>query len=213
MSASVGIKPSVSFAEPSSKDISNTMEWGSVEIGGGGFVTGIITGQKEMYLRTDVGGAYKYNYETNRWDQLFAFINEADRGLLSVKGIAIDPTDDDTVYFLCGCAYFSDARTEIIKTTDGGKTFTRVDVTDMIQVHGNGDGRECSEPIAIDPDDPDIIYQRQICFPERDYFCIKESITVCCHLLTAARHGNPLKVMTTLVCIKMTLNGLHGQII
>ena len=61
------------------------MEWGSVEIGGGGFVTGIITGQKEMYLRTDVGGAYKYNYETNRWDQLFAFINEADRGLLSVK--------------------------------------------------------------------------------------------------------------------------------
>ena len=30
-------------------------------------------------------------------------------------------------------------------------------------------------------DDPDIIYQRQICFPERDYFCIKESITVCCH--------------------------------
>ena len=70
VSASVGIKPSVSFAEPSSKDISNTMEWGSVEIGGGGFVTGIITGQKEMYLRTDVGGAYKYNYETNRWDQL-----------------------------------------------------------------------------------------------------------------------------------------------
>ncbi|MBS1325008.1 MAG: hypothetical protein HP044_03655, partial [Oscillospiraceae bacterium] len=36
VSASVGIKPSVSFAEPSSKDISNTMEWGSVEIGGGG---------------------------------------------------------------------------------------------------------------------------------------------------------------------------------
>lgn len=158
LSASAGLNSSVSFAETSSKDISNTMEWGAMEIGGGGFVTGIITGQKEMYLRTDVGGAYKYNYETNRWDQLFAFINEADRGLLSVKGIAIDPTDDDTVYFLCGCAYFSDARTEIIKTTDGGKTFTRVDVTDMIQIHGNGDGRECSEPIAIDPDDPDTIY-------------------------------------------------------
>lgn len=158
LSASAGLNSSVSFAETSSKDISNTMEWGAMEIGGGGFVTGIITGQKEMYLRTDVGGAYKYNYETNRWDQLFAFINEADRGLLSVKGIAIDPSDDDTVYFLCGCAYFSDARTEIIKTTDGGKTFTRVDVTDMIQIHGNGDGRECSEPIAIDPDDPDTIY-------------------------------------------------------
>ena len=158
LSASVGMKPSVSFAETSSKDISDTMEWGAVEIGGGGFVSGIVTGQKEMYLRTDVGGAYKYNYETGRWDQLLAHLNEADRGLLSVSGIAIDPTDDDTFYMLCGCAYFSDARTEIFKTTDGGKTFTRTDVTDLIQVHANGDGRECSEPIAVDPDNPDIIY-------------------------------------------------------
>lgn len=158
LSASAGINSSVSFAETASKDISDTMEWGAVEIGGGGFVSGIVTGQKEMYLRTDVGGAYKYNYETNRWEQLLSFLNEADRGLLSVSGIAIDPTDDDTVYFLCGCAYFSDARTVIFKTTDGGKTFTRSDVTDMIQCHANGDGRECSEPIAVDPDNPNIIY-------------------------------------------------------
>ena len=140
------------------EDVTATMNWGAVEIGGGGFVSGIVTGQKEMYLRTDVGGAYKYNYDKGEWEQLFGFLTENDRGLLSVSGMAIDPTDDNTVYFLCGCAYFSDARTEIIKTTDGGKTFTRVDVTDMIQVHGNGDGRECSEPIAIDPDNPDIIY-------------------------------------------------------
>ena len=141
-----------------STDISDTMEWDAVRIGGGGFVSGIVTGQKEMYLRTDVGGAYKFNYEKNKWEQLFGFINEADRGLLSVKGMAIDPTDDDTVYFLCGCAYFSDARTVIFKTTDGGKTFTQSDVTDMIQVHGNGDGRECIEPIAVDPDNTDTIY-------------------------------------------------------
>ena len=135
-----------------------TYDWGTMEIGGGGFVSGIVTGQKEMYLRTDVGGAYKYNYTKGEWEQLFGFLNEADRGLLSVSGIAIDPTDDNTAYFLCGCAYFSDAKTVIFKTTDGGKTFTRIDVTDLIQVHGNGDGRECSEPIAVDPDNPDIIY-------------------------------------------------------
>ena len=119
-----------------------TYDWGTMEIGGGGFVSGIVTGQKEMYLRTDVGGAYKYNYTKGEWEQLFGFLNEADRGLLSVSGIAIDPTDDNTAYFLCGCAYFSDAKTVIFKTTDGGKTFTRIDVTDLIQVHGNGDGRE-----------------------------------------------------------------------
>ncbi len=141
-----------------SENIADTMEWDTVKIGGGGFVSGIVTGQKEMYLRTDVGGAYKYDYEKNKWVQLFDFLNDTDRGLLSVKGMAIDPTDDDTVYFLCGCAYFSDARTVIFKTTDGGKTFTQADVTEHIQVHGNGDGRECIEPIAIDPDNPDTIY-------------------------------------------------------
>jgi len=153
------LSPSVTVIPVNAAEsIEDSMEWGTVKIGGGGFVSGIATGQKEMYLRTDVGGAYKYNYEKNEWEQLFGFLNEADRGLLSVKGTAIDPTDDNTVYFLCGCAYFSDARTVIFKTTDGGKTFTQSDVTDMIQVHGNGDGRECCDPIAVDPDNPDIIY-------------------------------------------------------
>ncbi|MDE5620040.1 MAG: 1,4-beta-glucanase [Ruminococcus sp.] len=141
-----------------SESIADTMKWDTLKVGGGGFVSGIVTGQKEMYLRTDVGGAYKFDYEQNRWIQLFDFLNEEERGLLSVKGMAIDPNDDDTAYFLCGCAYFSGARTVIYKTTDGGETFTEADVTDMIQVHGNGDGRECCEPIAIDPDNTDTIY-------------------------------------------------------
>lgn len=149
---------SVDYNYASAADLTANMKWDAVKIGGAGFVSGIVTGQKEMYLRTDVGGAYKWNYETNEWEQLLAFINEADRGLLSVKGIAVDPNDDDTVYFLCGCAYFSDARTVIFKTTDGGKTFTQSDVTEHIQVHGNGDGRQCIEPIAIDPDNTDTIY-------------------------------------------------------
>ena len=133
-------------------------EWGTFNIGGGGFVSGIVTGKREMYLRTDVGGAYKYDYENKKWVQLFDFINEEKRGFLSIKGIAIDPTNDDIAYFLCGCAYFSEAKTVIYKTTDGGKTFKEIDVTNLIQTHGNGDGRQCSEPIAIDPDNPNTIY-------------------------------------------------------
>ncbi|MCC8135860.1 MAG: 1,4-beta-glucanase [Ruminococcus sp.] len=157
---------SLTAAAASGFDISQTsaatdtvsMEWGSVEIGGGGFVSGIITGQSAMYARTDVGGAYRYNYETDEWEQLLAFINEEDRGFLSVDALAIDPTDDDTIYMLCGSAYLSDARTAIFKSTDGGESFTEYDVTDLIQVHGNGDGRQCGEAIAVDPDNPDIIY-------------------------------------------------------
>ena len=138
--------------------IESGYEWGALKIGGGGFVSAIVTGQHSMYARTDVGGAYKYNYDTDSWEQLFGFVNDQDSGLLGVGGIAIDPTDDNTVYFLCGCAYFSDARTVIFKTTDGGETFTRTDITDLIQIHGTGDGRQCGEPIAVDPEDPDILY-------------------------------------------------------
>ncbi len=142
----------------SAADLTSNMEWGTLRIGGGGFVSGIVTGKAVMYARTDVGGAYKYNYDTECWEQLFGFINEADRGLLSVDAMAVDPTDDNTVYFLCGCAYFSAEKTVIFKTTDGGKTFKEIDVTNLIKVMGNGDGRQCGESIAVDPDDPNIIY-------------------------------------------------------
>ncbi len=158
-SAVYGIYNSVNtIPANAAESIEDSMDWGTVKIGGGGFVSGIVTGQKEMYARTDVGGAYKYNYETESWEQLLSFITDADRGYLSVDAMAIDPTDDNTAYFLCGCAYFSDERTVIFKTTDGGKTFTEIDVSSEIKVMGNGDGRHCGEAIAVDPDNPDVIY-------------------------------------------------------
>ena len=149
---------SILTASAADQDITSQMKWGTLRIGGGGFVSGIVTGKKEMYARTDVGGAYKYNYETESWEQLLGFVNEADRGLLSVDAMAIDPTDDDTVYFLCGCAYFSAEKTVIFKTTDGGKTMKEIDVTNLIKVMGNGDGRQCGESIAVDPDNSNVIY-------------------------------------------------------
>ena len=33
-----------------------------------------------------------------------------------------------------------------------------MDVTELIQIHRNGDGREYSEPISVDSDNPKIIY-------------------------------------------------------
>ena len=138
--------------------LEDTYEWGSLKIGGGGFISGLVVGLKEMYLRTDVGGAYKYDYNKKEWIQLFSFLNEEKKGYLSVKGIAIDPNDDDIVYFLCGCGYFYPYKTAIYKTTDGGKSFTETEISDFIEVHGNGVGRECTEPISVDPDNSNIIY-------------------------------------------------------
>lgn len=147
-----------SDAAAESANIESQMKIGTMGIAGGGFVSGIVTGKTTMYARTDVGGAYKYNYDTGNWDQLMDFINENDRGYLSIDAMCIDPTNEDNVYMLAGCAYFSDARTAVFISHDGCKTFKEVDVTDMIQVMGNGDGRQCGESIAVDPDNPNIIY-------------------------------------------------------
>ena len=138
--------------------IESSMDWDTLNIAGGGFVSGIVTGDDQMYARTDVGGAYRYDYEQKKWVQLLDFLNEADRGFLSVDAMCVDPNDDDTLYLLCGCAYFSGARTAIFRSRDAGETFEEIDVTDLIQVHGNGYGRQCGEAIAVDPDNPDIIY-------------------------------------------------------
>lgn len=132
------------------------MQWGSLPIGGGGYVTSIITGQNTMYLRTDVGGAYRY--EDDRWVQMLWWVNEDDKGYYGVDGIAIDPKNDNIVYLLCGTEYFSGGRTVVMKSTDGGRTFTIANVTNLISAHGNGRGRGNGERIAVDPTNSDIIY-------------------------------------------------------
>ena len=48
-----------------SKNMEDYYEFGNLKIGGGGFISGIIPGKNEIYLRTDVGGAYKYDYTIN----------------------------------------------------------------------------------------------------------------------------------------------------
>lgn len=147
-----------STAYAATASIESQVEIGTLGIGGGGFVSGIITGEDQMYARTDVGGAYRYDYETGDWVQLMDLLTEEQRGFLSIDAFCVDPNNDDNLYMLCGCAYFSDAKTAIFRSKDGGETFDIIDVTDLIQVHGNGYGRQCGEAIAVDPDNPDIIY-------------------------------------------------------
>ena len=141
-----------------SKSYEESFIWGKLKIGGGGFLSGLVIGQREMYLRTDVGGAYKYDYKKKEWIQLFDFIDEEKNEYLSVRGIAIDPTNDDIVYFLCGNAYLYPYKSAVFKTIDGGKTFLIIEISELIDVHGNGLGRETTEPIAIDPENPKTIY-------------------------------------------------------
>lgn len=132
--------------------------FGRVKIGGGGFVSGIIAEGSTMIARTDVGGAYIRNHANCSWDPITDFISEDDKGLYSIEAAAIDPSNTKNIYLLGGCQYFSGTKTAMMISKDGGKNFSIVPVTDLVRVHGNGQGRNCGERIAVDPNNSDIVY-------------------------------------------------------
>lgn len=134
--------------------------WGNVAIGGGGFVSGIITSKTKqglMYARTDVGGAYRWNPDNSRWIPLLDWTSEDQLGYQGVESLAIDPVEPNKVYMLAGTSYFSNGRTAILRSTDYGNTFAITDVTSQFKAHGNGMGRQTGEKLVVDPNSNNIL--------------------------------------------------------
>lgn len=134
--------------------------YGQVAVGGGGFVTGVFSTCEEgvYYARTDVGGAYRWDDSAKQWKSLNYWVSEDDVGLMGISAIATDPTNAAKVYLLAGTEYFSGGKTCILVSDNYGESFTAVDVTDLIKVHGNGMGRGNGERLAVDPNNTNIIY-------------------------------------------------------
>ena len=79
--------------------------WKSVQIVGGGFVDGFVfhpTAKDVLYARTDMGGAYRRNAKTKRWEPMLDWVPYQDRNLMGVESIAVDPSDSSKVYLACG---------------------------------------------------------------------------------------------------------------
>ncbi|KAA2239004.1 hypothetical protein F0L74_22585 [Chitinophaga agrisoli] len=111
--------------------------WKNVAIGGGGYVTGIVihpTQSNRMYIRTDVGGAYK-------WDnQVFTWVPMLESLSTHVDGIALDANAPDRVYLALNDGIY---RSENI-----GQSWTKVLTATY---NGNGDMRWTGECLAVDP--------------------------------------------------------------
>jgi hypothetical protein len=147
----------VSFSQTQS---STAYNWKSVQIAGGGFVDGIIFHPTEKglcYCRTDMGGAYRRNSKTLRWEPLLDWISYKDLNLMGVESIALDPSDPDCLYLSCGTYTFPQVPDgAILRSHDRGKTFQRTDVP--FKMGGNEDGRGNGERMMVDPNDGNIIY-------------------------------------------------------
>jgi photosystem II stability/assembly factor-like uncharacterized protein len=129
--------------------------WHSVAIRGGGFVSGIVFHPREKglaYVRTDVGGAYRWDERAREWVALMDWLGRDDVNLIGIESIAIDPTDPARVYLAAGT--YTGSRSgngAILRSADRGSSFQRTDLP--FKLGGNEMGRGNGERLAVDPND------------------------------------------------------------
>ena len=113
-------------------------EYGNLKIGGGGFVTGITfhpTDSKTLYIRTDIGGIYRYDFDKNTWVYLADKVTADDPAQTYPLAIALDENDPNKLFFTCG-----DKRSNYICiSSDKGENITQKPIP--CSVHGNEVGR------------------------------------------------------------------------
>ncbi|NLL14149.1 MAG: hypothetical protein GX267_12155 [Fibrobacter sp.] len=150
---------------------SESFSWSTVMIGGGGFVSSIVASPLEQnlfYARTDVGGAYRWDQTSKSWISLMDWVDASERGLLGIEAIAVDPKNKNKVYMVAGTTYWNEGRSAFLRSEDRGKTWSVNYTWDTSGVkgtpvkkfyaHGNGMGRGNGEALAIDPNNPDIMF-------------------------------------------------------
>lgn len=135
-------------SEAQSADHPPPYDWKSVKVGGGGFAPGIVFSTAERglaYLRTDMGGAYRWSAGERRWLPLEDW--NAVPSFMGVESIAPDPVSADVVYLAAGMSANSPAA--IMRSADRGLHWRITPVP--FAMGGNEDGRGLGERLAIDP--------------------------------------------------------------
>jgi hypothetical protein len=135
--------------------------WNPVVIDGGGFVDGIVfhpTAQNVVYARTDVGGAYRWNNATNGWEPMFDWLPGSMGNAMAIESIAVDPTNANIVYAVGGGNTSMDGT--FFASQNQGHTWSWY--TLPFVCGGNNNGRQTGERLAVDPNNPAILYYGSI---------------------------------------------------
>lgn len=134
-----------------------TYKWENLKVGGGGYVTGIVihpANKDVMYIRTDVGGAYRWDKQSSSWKQMLGWVSPLNANLIGVDGIALDPDNPDRVYLALGQRI--DEPGGVYRSENRGETWEK-----LLDVSFEGNGRNArwvGECIAVDPLNSKIIY-------------------------------------------------------
>lgn len=135
-------------------DLSGQYAWSQVRTDGGGWVTGMVIHPTEaglMYVRTDVGGAYRWDAAAGRWHQIMA----AGRGLPAgvgggVEAIAVSRLAPGTVLMAVDGG--------IMRSLDRGATWSVATGTTAIDMGPNSEYRWYGERLAVDPQNAQVVW-------------------------------------------------------
>jgi hypothetical protein len=133
--------------------------WRNVPVFGGGYVTGVIynRGNGDLYLRANVGGAYRWNPSTGEWIPLLDYIGQDELYFAYVLSLATDPVNPQRLYVAVGGYLASWAGNgAVLCSADHGGTWTQVDLP--FPVGGNDNGSPTGERLQVDPNLPSTIY-------------------------------------------------------
>lgn len=130
-------------------------------IGGGGYVTGIYLHPQQqnlVYIKTDVGGFYRWNLTEQRWMPLTDHFPLEQSNYYGGEALALDPNNPDIVYIATGkfTANWWPHRGTIFKSTDQGKTWSKLNID--LKMGGNEELRWVGERLAVNPLDSNIIF-------------------------------------------------------
>ncbi len=122
--------------------------WTNVTVGAGGYAPAIVFSVAERglaYLRTDMGGAYRWDDAAQRWIPLQD--DNATPSYMGIESIAPDPRDPNVVYLAAGMNAGQPAA--ILRSADRGRSWRVTPVP--FAMGGNEDGRGLGERLAVDP--------------------------------------------------------------
>ncbi len=147
------VDSTVPSPEALASPVSDRYTFSDLEVGGGGWVTGMVIHPREpdlMYARTDVGGAYRWDPSAERWIQLLSAetVPNPDPGDWQVSSMAIAPSDPNLVYMAVGDS-FKNSEGRILVSSDRGSTWS--DGGRGFVVAGNAENRIGGERLAVDP--------------------------------------------------------------
>ena len=134
--------------------------WNSVSIGGGGYVTGVYLHplqQDLVYIRTDIGGFFRWNSVDKRWIPLTDHFGLTQRNYYGGEALALDPNNPNIVYIAAGkYTYKSAGMGTIFKSTDRGQTWTKLNID--LPMGGNEDKRWLGERLVVNPLNSNVIF-------------------------------------------------------